>query len=1114
MKKYCKCAGDYLNKLYSWKIFKLMRNTLLLVFITVLQAYANDTYSQNTKLTLNLNNVTVANVLEEIQNNSEFYFLFNAKLVNVEREVSISMEDKKISEILTSLFSGTKVNYIVYDRQIILTPSDVTALSAAMQQLKITGTVTDEKGNPLPGVTVKVKTTTIGTLSDASGKYTIDNAPQNATLIFSFIGMATQEIPSEGRNLIDVVLKEEAIGLEEVVVIGYGTVKKADLTGAVSVIKPEGFKNMAVLSVGDAMKGQASGVYVRSSGAIGREPRVEIRGIGNLTNNNPLYVIDGLPTSGNRDFNVNDIESIQVLKDASVAAIYGSRAANGVIIITTKKGIGGPMKIDFASKVGMETLPMLDLMGRDEWIKVTDMAYDNAIAQGVPGVTARMNHMSGNTDWQKEAFRTALLQDYNLGFSGGSETGNYLVSMNYLGNSGTAVGTSMERYNFRVNTEGRRGKFTIGENLAVSNTFVEEMNAVFTKHTDVFRMLPTIPVYDPANPGGFGYGNELTARSFASNPIATEELMQTTNENMRIRGNLYAEFQILKSLKYRLNVGLETSNDNNKYLRKVGNFTLNLPYDPSARYENKARYVSTLIEHTLNFNKKLGKHRIDAVVGTTYQKETYERISAEKKDLVKVGDLYYQVIDAGTTNPSAGGYKNIGALISYLGRVNYDYDGKYLFSATLRRDGSSRFSKANRWDNFPSVSLGWRLSKEPFFNVPWISDLKLRANYGTLGSANIGYWDYVASLNSFPIAVFGTNQHLETGMTQIKLVNEDIRWEKKIQKNVGMDVAFIQNKLQVTAEYFISTSKDVLTPLPILMSTGNDGGNPYVNAASLQNKGIELTASWRETKGDFKYSISGNYTRLRNKVLEFGYGKTVHYTWITKTEIGQPLAMFYVIKTDGIFQSDAEVLAHKNSAGVVIQPNAKPGDIRYVDFNDDGKISTAGDRQIAGNPWPKFEMGINFDASYKNFDASIFGFGSFGQDVFNGMRSWVDGFADNTNHLRGTTNPWTPTNTNTDFPRVIYADNRNARGDQDRWLEKGSFFKIRQMSIGYTINPERFNKIFNNLRIAVTGQNLITLTKYTGLDPDFIEQSLFERGHDNSSYPTPKTLIFSLNVNF
>lgn len=889
--------------------------------------------------------------------------------------------------------------------------------------------------------------------------------------------------------------------------------KKADLTGAVSVIKPEGFKNMAVLSVGDAMKGQASGVFVRSSGAIGREPRVEIRGIGNLTNNNPLYVIDGLPTTGNRDFNVNDIESIQILKDASAAAIYGSRAANGVIIITTKKGIGGPMKIDFASKVGIETLPRMDLMGRDAWIAITDMAYDNAIAQGVSGVTARMNHMSGNTDWQKEAFRTALLQDYNLGFSGGSETGNYLVSMNYQGNTGTTFGTSMDRYNFRVNTEGRRGKFTIGENLAVSNTFVEEMNAVFTKHTDVFRMLPTIPVYDAANPGGFGYGNEQTARTFGSNPIATESLMQTTNENLRIRGNLFAEFQILKSLKYRLNVGLESSNDNNKFLRKIGNFTLNLPYDPSARYENKARYLSTLMENTLNFNKIVGKHTISAVAGMTYQNEMYERISAEKKNLVRVGDLYYQVIDAGTTDAAAGGYRNEAALISYLGRVNYDYDGKYLFSATLRRDGSSRFSKANRWDNFPSVSLGWRLSKESFFNVEWISDLKLRASYGTLGSSNIGYWDYVASLNSFPIAVFGTNQHLETGMTQIKLVNEDIRWEKKIQKNFGLDVGFIQNKLQVTAEYFISTSKDVLTPLPILMSTGNDGGNPYVNAASLENKGIELTASWRESKGDFKYSVTGNFTRIRNKVLEFGYGKTVHYTWITKTELNQPLAMFYVIKTDGLFQSVAEVQAHTNSAGVVIQPAAKPGDIRYVDYNDDGKISTAGDRQICGNPWPKFEMGINFDATYKNFDASIFGFGSFGQDVFNGMSSWVNGFADNTNHLVGTS-PWTPTNTSTDFPRVVYADNRNSRGDQDRWLEKGSFFKVRTMAVGYTLNPERFSKIFNSLRVSVTAQNLITLTKYTGLDPDFIEQSLFERGHDNSSYPTPKTLIFSLNVNF
>jgi TonB-linked SusC/RagA family outer membrane protein len=1048
-------------------------------------------------------------ILDEIENQSEFYFLFNEKLIDLNRKVDIQVKDKEIMEILGDLFKGHNVAFQVVDRKIVLSPKNVVELQ---QNKNVQGQVTNESGEALPGVTIAIKGTSQGTITDLDGNYSLNNVTGETVLVFSFVGMAVQEVLVGAQSTINVVMLEDAIGLEEVVAIGYGTIKKADLTGAVSVVKAEDFKNITALSVGNAIQGLVAGVNVRSSGGIGSEPVVEIRGLGNFTNNNPLYIIDGLPTSGNRDFNVNDIESVQVLKDASAAAIYGSRAANGVIIIETKKGASGEMKVNYTGKLSIDKLPMMDLMGRDEWIDITTQAYENAIADGVPDVHAVPNWMDGNTDWNDAVFRTAVIQDHNLAFSGGSKEGRYLVSTNYYDNPGTVYGTSMDRYSFRVNTEGKKGIFTIGENLAISNTFVENQNSVFSKHIDVLRMLPIIPIYDENNFGGYGYGNEATARTFGSNPIATEDLMYNSDENLRIRGNLYATLDIIKGLQYKINLGYETSRDNHKWLRKEGNFTLNQPFEPSTRYENKAKYVNKLIENTLTYQKQIGKHDINAVVGNSYQNTYYEMIAAQKKNLVQVGDHYFDVIDAGTTDPNAWGNISESSLLSYFGRLNYTYDNKYLLSATFRSDGSSKFAPGNKWGFFPSVSAGWRISQEDFFQVDWISDLKLRYSHGTLGNVNIGEWDYLAVINSFPIAVLGSDQHIVPGMTQIQLVNADLKWEEQTQENFGLDISFLENKLQLNAEYFISTTKDVLTPMPILMSTGNDGGNPYVNAASLRNKGIEITGTWRDKKGDFNYSIGATFTRLRNEVLEFGYGKVEQYTWITKTEIGEPLAMFYTLKTDGIFQSEAEVLAHTNSEGAIIQPNAKPGDIRYADVNDDGQINNE-DRTITGNPWPKFDIGLNGQVTYKNFDFSFAGFGSFGQDVFNGAASWMGGFSDNTNHLSGY-KPWTREDPNTGNPRVIYADNRNARGDQDRWIEKGSYFKIRQMTLGYTFNIQQIRHIFDDLRVSVTGQNLITLSNYGGLDPEFKSPDIWVKGHDDAAYPSPKSVVFTLSVQF
>ncbi|MDF1572049.1 MAG: TonB-dependent receptor [Bacteroidales bacterium] len=976
-------------------------------------------------------------------------------------------------------------------------------------QHSVGGKVTDENGRALPGVNIVEKGTSNGTVTDSEGNYSIEVASSDAVLIFSYIGYLTEEIPVEGRTTINAILQLDIASMEEIVVIGYGTVKKKDLTGAVSVVNTDGFRNVQTTSFGEAIQGLASGVRVRSNGNIGAEPNIKIRGIGNISNTNPLYVVDGLIfTGGMRDLNVNDIESVQILKDASAAAIYGNRAANGVIIITTKKGQAGTPAIDFSAKFGIEKLPSLNLMDTADFFYYNDMAYENA--RMTP-----QNHFDNSTDWEEEVFQTGFSSDYNIGVSGGSETSRYLVSANYFKNEGTTKGTSLERYSIRVNTEATKGILTVGENFAITNTLVVPYSGG-NPITDVMRMTPDIPVYDSANFGGYGFGDEARARTFGTNPIAIQGLVQQSQENARLRGNVFGELKLFEFLAYRLSAGYETSFDAFKQLRKEGDFTLNLPYEPSHIYENKARYQSFILDNLLTFNKDFGNHAVNIVLGSSYQNENYEQIWGRKQNIFIAGGEYLRVLDAGSDNPTTGGFMNELYRISYFGRLQYDFSGKYLFSATVRRDGSSQFGPGYRIGYFPSVSGAWRITEEDFFEVPWLDNLKIRASYGVLGnSAFGGRYDYIPSLTTFPLAVFGTgsDEVVLNGAIQRELVNEDLTWETKKQTNIGADMGFLGNRLQMSADYYISVTEDVLVAFPILIATGNDGGNPWVNAGSLKNSGVDVDLSWREYRGDLRYTISANFTTIKNEVLDLPYGDSRILSGATISEVGSPMAMFYLVESDGIFQSEEEVLAHVNSEGTVIQPNAQPGDLRYVDYDDNGIISAAGDRQVLGNPWPKLEAGLTMDIAYRNWDFSMHGFGAFGPTVYNGTRSLTERFNDNSNYRYGI-DPWTPDNTDTDFPRVLYADERNSVGWIDRWLEDGSFFKIRQITLGYTFNIDPIQDYINDLRLSVNVQNPVTFTRYQGLDPEFNNGSLLQFGVDGNSYPSPRIYMFSISANF
>lgn len=1005
----------------------------------------------------------------------------------------------------------------------------VFAATAYSQDVTITGTVTDANSEPLVGVNVLVKGTTTGAITDIDGNFSV-SGKKGSTLVFSYIGMLTQEVVYKGTAL-RVVMKDDSKALEEVVVIGYQTVKKSDLTGAVAVVDTKEMKKSAAGTLVSQMQGLATGINVRSSGRAGEDASIEIRGVGSLSNNSPLWVIDGMITDPGVDFNPADAESIQILKDASAAAIYGSRAANGVIIVTTKKGTKGPMKVNVSVKETLEWSPKFDLMNAAEYIKYNDIAYNEAIKDGIATVNSTQKHSQYDTNWQDEVLKTALVQDYNVSLSGGGDSGSYFVSAGYYNNDGVSYGNTFDRYSFRVNTQGKKGWFSFGENLAYSltNTDPNQTNT----YNDFLRMMPTIPIYDENNPGGYGYGDAAKYNTFGVNPIAREDLEYRHFRQNRLNGSLWLEFKPFEFLSYKFNGGIDLYFYENSWFRGEGNWTQNQEHrDPESQKARDNTY-NMLIEHTLNFNKDFGKHHVDAVVGTTYQHHEWEGLWASRLNFPMTGNGdYFTVLNAGQSNQQNSNSISENAMISYLGRANYVYDDKYYLTATFRRDGTSRLAKENRWGNFPSFSGAWRISKEEFFDVPWINDLKIRGNWGRLGNSSIGDWDYIGTINQSIVTVFGGA--IVPGSTQVKLVNAGLVWETKETVNVGFDASFLNQRLTVSAEYYNSKTSDVLAETPIAIYTGNQGGSPWKNAASLRNKGFEFTFGWKDQISGFKYSALLNVTTMDNEVLSLGRdGSERNFidSGQARTEPGRSLAEFYLRKTDGIFRTQEEIDNYVTKGNHVPGPNEdkvpagtpimiegkRPqlGDVKYLDLNDDGQITDI-DRDYCGSPWAKMQMSLVLNAEWKNFDFSMMWNGQFGNKIYNVSRWQGRLFADNSNYIRFEKGeePY-QVNPNSNTPRIIYGDFRNSR-DADRFLENGSYFRMKNISIGYNFKQKWLTNLgVEKLRLFATGSNLITITGYSGLDPDFKgANSVWNSGTDSFAYPNTRSVMFGLDLTF
>ncbi len=977
--------------------------------------------------------------------------------------------------------------------------------------LNVSGIVTDEANDPIVGASVICKGTSVGTATDIDGRFTLDVPESGAIIQVSYVGMLPLELPVQPE--MKIVMKENTNDLDEVVVIGYGTVKKKDVLGSITTVKDKDLQDRTSGNILESMRGLTSGVRITNSGQAGSSPSMVIRGLGSLTNNTPLFIIDGAYAGNELGVNVEDIESIQVLKDASSAAIYGSRAANGVVIIKTKSGRSGGLKVKFDTQIQLNWLPRYDLMDAETYKLYDDRAYDEAILAGVAGVTNRQDHYKANTDWQDEMLRTGLLQNYNVALSGGNDNLNFYTSFNYLNDKGAMKYTGFDKYGFRVNTAGKKGIFSYGENLYYTYSKTKVLNGIGNVWSNFISMPPTIPVRDPEHGSGFGYGDSNHANSYGLNPVAMQELENRVNKQEYLFGNIYGQVEYPEWARAKVNVAYKTYNGTTDKLRKTGSWTMGQGDDAADISWNESRYHDILIEQTYEFFHKFGGHDINVLAGMSYNHFTSNDKGISRQNPAMSGDHYLTEIDAATGTVTGSGSYGEYSLISYFGRINYSYGDRYLVQLTGRRDGTSKLPNQRRWGNFFSGSLGWRISQEKFFDVDWVDDLKIRANYGSLGNSNIGNWDYVATLNSGPRAVFGTGETVAIGTTQSRLVNTDLVWEKKTTLNVGLDFTTLNSRLRFTADYFQSKSKDLLVYLPILMSTGNEGGAPAVNAGSLSNRGVEFELSWNDRVGDFSYSASLNLSHVKNRVDDLGYGQTAYLTSTSKSEIGQSLGMWYMYKMLGIFQSQEEINSYKNADGKVIQPNALPGDIKYDDYNGDGQISSE-DRQIVGNPWPKLEMGFNFSASWRGIDFALNSYGRFGQEVYNGAAYAAGDFQNNQNNFNGIV-PWTQEHPVNDRPRIVYGDSRNTRGDQDRWLEDGSFFRISDITLGYSLPTRAIRKIgLEKVRFAVTGKNLVTFTKYSGLDPEFADGGIWTIGYDGCSFPNPRAVQFAVSLTF
>lgn len=1111
-------SGRYCFKNPRFKqIFRIMRISTFLLMVCVFCSYAGNAHSQNAKVSIRMNNVKLDKILNEIENQTDYLFIYNNQ-VDINKITSVKVKNEAVAQVLDRILSGTGINYELEGTHIILTTEAIKDLHAQQQAKTVTGTVTDISGEPIIGANIRIKGTTTGTITDIDGNFSIEAKPQSVIEV-SYIGYLTQETVINNQKSIRFLLKEDTKTLDEVVVIGYGVQKKADLTGSVANINTEKLNTQSNANIGQALQGKIAGVdIVSQGGAPGSGTRIMVRGIGTLNNASPLYIVDGMYMNSIDHINPNDIASIDVLKDASSAAIYGSRAANGVIIVTTKEGSNteGKPIIDLSVNLGISTASkFLDMLDAKGWAEVTTIARQ-AIGKPALDMATDLANKPDN-DWQDIMFRPALMQNYNLSVKGGGKYSTYYTGLGYFNQDGIVKGTNYQRYNIQSKNDYKRGIFSAGTNLIISFSHDKPLHQELRGGMigTILQSVPTLEKYDDTREGGYGgtYGDVVNI----PHPLAIidDNIMDRYNENVKIFANLYAQIELFKGLKYKLNLTPDFSFE--RYKNYLNKYDFGLATNSITQLtERQRRRRNILVENLLTFDRTFGEHKISALAGYTYQDSRFRHIQAYGEGLPQG----LEEIDAATTNRSNEGNSWRSVLTSILGRVFYSYQNKYLFTATIRRDGSSKFGKNNRYGYFPSFSLGWNVAEEKFMeNVHWLDQLKLRGGYGVLGNQEIDNYQYSSTITT-GINYPDGNGGLLQGAFPKNFANPDIKWEETAMTNVGIDFMAFNNRLSLTADYYVKNTKDILLTVPIPISSGG-ANDPIRNAGKIRNNGFEFNLGWMDQPNpDISYGINLIGSFNKNKVIAMGSesgsikgGSTNQNITTSETKAGYPIGGYWLISTAGYFNSQEEVDAYAKD-GKKIQPAAEPGDIKFVDANNDGVINDD-DRVFQGSPFPDFTFALNGNMRYKNFDLSIGLQGVLGNKIYNATRQTLEDVTKGSNFLASCLDYWTPENKNASHPRLTWDDpNRNTRAESDRYLENGSYLRLRSVQLGYTFPQTWFKGAIQHARVYINAENLFTITSYSGYSPDVNADNANYRGFDNFIYPTNRTFMLGLNVTF
>ncbi|CAL1519660.1 TonB-dependent receptor [Chitinophaga sp. MM2321] len=995
--------------------------------------------------------------------------------------------------------------------------------SVSVKLYPVHGKVTDEQGVALPGVNIKIKGGNRGVSTDAHGHFELQ-VDEKAILIFSYLGYQSKEIAVAGQQEIQTRLVQDKSDLNEIVVVGYGTQKRSDLTGSVVSVPTEALRQ-PLTSFDRALQGAVPGVQVtQTSGQPGAAISIRIRGGNSITaGNEPLYVIDGFPVYNDNSvadagvvsgpsinalagINASDIESIDILKDASATAIYGSRGANGVVIITTKKGKAGTPAITYDGSYGVQqVIKKLDLLDAAQWGQLKNDALADA-GKPLQYTPEEISKLGKGTDWQSAAFRTAPQQNHQLTISGGNENVHYLVSGGYIKQEGILRNTDFDRISGRVNLDiNASSKLKLGINVTGNKSIanIADQSIVLA----LLRTPPTVSIYDDEGK----YTIETPFEGSITNPVAT--LNEVTNQSslFRFLGNAFAEYEILEGLKLKVSLGGDVlNNKQNRYLPTTTFAGSQANGSASVGSINSNTWLN---ENTLSYSKSFNRHSLDLLAGFTQQEFKSENLIASGQQFVNDQLKYNNLGSASFTPASASGSREW-ALNSFLGRVNYAYDNRYFVTATFRADGSSRFGTNNKWGYFPSGALSWKISNEKFFApaTPYINSLKLRLSAGSTGNQEIGVYQSLATLGITTGYVF--NDNYVTGFAPNKLANPNLGWETTNQYNAGLDFSIVNNRIGIVLDAYYKKTKNLLLDVPVPTTTGQV--TSLQNYGAVQNKGFELEINSDNLKGDFTWNTSLNFSLNRNKVLSLGGDRDYYYVALpsdTRTQplivkVGEPLISYSGYIADGILQTGDE----KGKAFTLNPSTAKPGDLKFKDLDNDGQITQEGDRRILGNSQPKFIGGFRNTFTYKGFDLSVFLQGSYGNMLYNKNKEQIEILNGGSNAAISALDRWTPQNPSNELPRA--KDDPAAIG-YDRYFEDGSYLRLKNITLGYKL-PLKNNSKLKQVRIWVGATNLYTWTKYTGFDPEvsYYEQNSTNQGFDYGVYPNSKSFTGGINITF